>query len=293
MRNLRTATLALIVVAISGIAPAHAQDVKTKAAVDSEETQSIDEVTSKKEPSPAIKDAMAHMERLKVFSSASGEETEVDLHPNPVLIYGDVVRGHESGTLWVWGKTRRPVALMELYRDGDQSQPTIHALTMTSPDLIRFKGHVGPEWTPKSSHFNLQDVPDNPDVGQTPVVRLRQMKAVARQFSAHEFWGGRQELRLLIQQVHRYADDSNNVIDGAVFVLAHGTNPEVILQIEAIADGEKQRWKYSLARLGSAELHVEFNSKEVWSAPQTGTGTPLEPYWLLYTPASENALPSE
>ena len=293
MANLRTAALLLIAVTSSGIASVYAQDAKAKPSADSEDTLSIDEVSSKKELSPAIKDAMAHMERLKVFSSARGDEAEVELHPNPVLIYSDVVRGHESGTLWVWGKAGRPVALMELYRDGNKSQPTIHALTMTSPDLIRFKGHVGPEWTPRSSHFKLQDVPNSPEVGETPVVRLRQMKAVARQFTAHELWGGRQELRLLIQPVHRYVDDSNQVVDGAVFVLAHATNPEVILQIEAIADGEKQHWKYSLARLGSAELHVEFDNNEVWSAPQTGTGTPLEPYWLLYTPASANALKSE
>ncbi len=296
MPKLRTAallTLTLISVTVSDIDQVSAQDVIDKTSGDSEDSSPKDQASPKKELSPAMKDAIAHMARLKVFSSASGDEAEVELNPNPVLVYDDVVRGHESGTLWVWGKTGRPVALMELYRDGDKAQPTIHALTMTSPDLIRFKGHMGPQWTPESSHFNLQDVPNSPEVGDTRVVRMRQMKAVARQFTAHELWGGRQQLRLLIQPVHRYEDESNNVVDGAVFVLAHATNPEVILQIEAIADNDKQRWKYSLARLGSAELHVEFDNKEVWSAPSTGTGTPLEPYWLLYTPASGNELKPE
>ena len=47
------------------------------------------------------------------------------------------------------------------------------------------------------------------------------------------------------------------VVCGAAFILAHDTNPEIVLLIEAL--GEKvpgARWHFSAARLGSAELHL-------------------------------------
>lgn len=255
-------------------------------AEDSPKTEGKEEQSdaAPKTPESALmKVARDHMKLLTFRSLTDDGEVDVELHPNPVLVYGDEVRKHESGTLWVWGKTGRPAAVMELYRDGDKNTPWIHALTMTSTAKIRFKGTEGPEWTPKRSHFKLQDVPGKLEVGDKPVVRLRQMKEIARRFEAHEFWNGRQELRLLVQPVHRYEDEANKVIDGAVFIIAHGTNPQVILQIEALADETPPRWKYSLAPEGSGEIHVLLDGKEVWTVPQGGMGSPLGPYFLLYT----------
>jgi hypothetical protein len=111
-----------------------------------------------------------------------------------------------------------------------------------------------------------------------------------RRFAAHQFWdpnNTRSELRLLVQPVHRYQDDDALVLDGAVFVLAHGTNPEVLLQIEAVSVKGGPLWKYSLVRLGSAEMHVELDGREVWTVPRTPgvVGRPDDPYWLFLIPA--------
>ncbi len=259
--------------------PARSEDEPSKKVDDS----------PKKVESAIIKEARDHMSVLKVQSSANGTEADVELFPNPVLTYGDAARNHEAGTLWVWGKTGRPVALMELYRDVGKDQPWIHALTLTSSELIQFKAPTGSRWTPKTSHFKLQDVPGSPAVGDQPVARLRQMKEISRRFEAHELWGGRHELRLVTTPVHRYQDEAAKLIDGAVFVLAHDLNPEVLLQVEAHANEQPPRWKYSLVRLGSAEMHVSFDGKEVWTAPRTGAGTTIEPYWLLWTPQTQAA----
>ena len=141
---------------------------------------------------------------------------------------------------------------------------------------------------PKKSHFVLKDVPDSPEVDSRPFARLRQMKDISRRFAAHQFWdpdNSRFELRLLVQPVHRYQDEAAKLTDGAMFVLAHGTNPEVLLQIEADAAERPPRWKYSLVRLGSAEMHVSLDGKEVWTEERTPgvAGLPVDPYWLLFT----------
>lgn len=242
----------------------------------------------KKPESSALMEAREHMSEFSVNSSTKGRDATIEMLPNPLLTYGDATRNNEAGTLWAWGKSGRPVAFLELYRNVGQDQPWVHALTLTSPELIQLKAPTGQRWTPKKSHFALKDVPNSPDVGDQPAVRLRQMKEISRRFEAHEFWdpnNSRFEMRLLVQPVHRYQDESAKLIDGTVFVLAHGTNPEVLVQIEAHGTEQPPRWKYGFARLGSAELHVLFDGKEVWTEPRTPgiVGQPVDPYWLLIT----------
>lgn len=255
-----------------------------------EPSKKVDD-SPKKAESAIIKEAREHMTLLSAKSSGDGTEAEVELLSNPALSYGDAARNWEGGTLWVWGKSGRPAAFMELFRDVGTNQPWIHALTLTSPELIQLTGPIGKRWTPKKSHFELKDVPDSPEVSDRPVVRLRQMKEISRRIEAHEFWepnNSRFELRLLVQPVHRYQDESAKVIDGTVFVLAHGTNPEVIVQIEAHAS-EPPRWQYSFVRLAGGELHVSFDNKEVWTAPRNVTDQSVDPYWLFWSPPTQPA----
>lgn len=241
----------------------------------------------KAEPSAALKEAHAHMSEFT--ASLANSEMVLDMIPNPLMTYGDAARNNEAGTMWAWGKTGRPTAILELYRNIGSGQPWVHAMTLTSPQLIQLVAPNNRRWTPQKSHFVLQDIPNSPEVGGQPAIRLRQMKEISRRFEAHEFWdpnNSRFELRLLVQPVHRYQDEATQLTDGAVFVLAHGTNPEVLLQIETHASDKPPRWKYSLARLGSAELHVLLDGKEVWTESRTPgvVGQPTDPYWLLVIP---------
>jgi hypothetical protein len=89
------------------------------------------------EPSDAVKVARAHMSQFKVHSRANGEQLK--MLPNPLMIYGDAARNNQSGTVWAWGsgESGRPAAILELYRNTGTGQPWVHAMTLTSPDLIQ------------------------------------------------------------------------------------------------------------------------------------------------------------
>lgn len=236
-------------------------------------------------PSPSVIAATKHAETLNMQLVEGSKSGPLKLCEHPFLKFGDPARGNEAGTLWAWSTGGRPVAMMELYRATGDNQPWIHALTMTSPQLIRMTNTTGASWTPKTSDFELREL--SSEVGETSTSRLRQMKEQARRFTAHEFWdpdNSRFELRLLAQPVHRYADAANKLIDGAVFVLAHGTNPEILLFIEAAGnDVASAKWQYACFRLGSAELHVALDNREVWHRDRTlgVVGTPNDSYWLL------------
>jgi len=235
-----------------------------------------------------LKQAKEHMDRFEM--RRAGESDEVELYPRPLLTYGDSARANKDGTLWAFGASGRPLAILELYQGNEINTRWTHAVTLTSSAKVTMKTPVAAVWKPGS--IQIDPVPfagAEAPVGREQR-RLSQLKDLARRFTAHEFWdpdNSRFEMRLLAQPVHRYADAEAGVHDGAVFILAHGTNPEVVVLIEALGKTlEASRWHYSLARLGSAELHVELDGKEVWKLGRTPgvVGQPSDPYWLFLTP---------
>ena len=234
-----------------------------------------------------LKQAKEHMDR---FEMRAGGSDEVELYPRPLLTFGDSARANMDGTLWAFGAYGRPLAVLELYQGNENDTRWTHAVTLTSSAKVTMKTPVAAVWKPDSIQIDpLPFAGAEPPVGREQR-RLTQLKDLARRFTAHEFWdpdNSRFEMRLLAQPVHRYADAEAGVHDGAVFILAHGTNPEVVVLIEALGKTlEASRWHYSLARLGSAELHVELDGKEVWKQGRTPgvVGRASDPYWLFLTP---------
>ncbi len=222
-------------------------------------------------------------------SDAKADDNIVELIDRPLLTYGDSARANENGTLWAFGKSGRPAAFLELFhRTGGKTWT--HAVTLTSGQLVVMTTSLHARWAPEKIQIEPTRLPGASPPHAKQAMRTRQMKELARRFTAHEFWNpenSRFELRLLVQPVHRYSDAKTGLHDGAVFILAHGTNPEVILLIEALGERlETARWHYSLARVGSAELHVELDGKEVWKRERTPgvVGKSSDPYWLFLSP---------
>src|SRR5262249_28285332 len=77
----------------------------------------------------------------------------------------------------------------------------------------------------------------------------------------------RWDLRLLPAPLFRYPSAKTGVIDGAIFTLVStaGTDPEVLLVIEAREDKGKTRWEYACGRFSDRDLYVQRNDKDVWS----------------------------
>ena len=83
------------------------------------------------------------------------------------------------------------------------------------------------------------------------------MKELARQIKAHENSRPgkkaaveRYELRVLPQPVHRYADAKSGLIDGGMFLIAYGLNPELVLLVEARREGSSEpAWQCGFARI--------------------------------------------
>jgi hypothetical protein len=125
------------------------------------------------------------------------------------------------------------------------------------------------EWKPQAG-LARKDLPDAAPPAATPGARLTQMRRLAQEFSGHSIDrdAKRWELRLLPTPMYRYPTAKTGVADGALFALmsSAGTDPEVLLLIEAREEGGKPRWEYACGRFSDWELHIIRKDKEVWSS---------------------------
>src|SRR5205085_1769530 len=109
-----------------------------------------------------------------------------------------------------------------------------------------------PWWRENDSAAELKDVPGAPAPAADAAGRQRQMKLLAQKFTGHQFWdpdNSRYELRRLERPLHTYRDEAGGLLEGGLFALANGTNPEIMLFVEARADPKdksKAVWQYAV-----------------------------------------------
>jgi hypothetical protein len=83
----------------------------------------------------------------------------------------------------------------------------------------------------------------------------------------------------------RYQSKNPDVLDGAIFAIVLGTDPELLLLIEARRDGHEHRWQYAVARMNDNSLAVYYQGRKVWRAEAIKARDPLrDPYCLVGIP---------
>ncbi|HVX15998.1 MAG TPA: hypothetical protein VHC22_32740 [Pirellulales bacterium] len=254
--------------------------------------------TTSSDAEKAAAQAADHMHRLKVLCP-NDPRKPLALIDQPLLAFGDSTRATSQGSLWAWserGTNRtRPVVFLELYQIGGFEGQWFHAVSLAAQPIIALDAPGAPRWQPETTDFHLLRLEDAPEPAANDAGRLRQMRDIARRFTAHEFWhpdNSRHELRVLPQPVHRYSAPDEKVKDGAVFAIVHGTNPEAVVLIEILdrsvggGSAGAECWQYAVLRSSDAEGHVELDGKEVsaWDrAVHTSNGV-REPYHVITTP---------
>jgi hypothetical protein len=135
-------------------------------------------------------------------------------------------------------------------------------LLVNRPDALN-------EWKPQAG-LKREELPEAGTPAATAGARLVQMKRLAQEFAGYEIdiEGNRWELRLLPAPLYRYTSSQSDVVDGALFTLVSnaGTDPEVLLLIEARKESDKTRWEYACGRFSDRNLYVQRKDKEVWSS---------------------------
>jgi hypothetical protein len=179
----------------------------------------------------------------------------------------------EDGAIFLWTAANgRPEAAIQVFLIKHQSEPAgnwYHEFTSLAPTTIRASQTGEVRWAPATPGLEFKPLPDAPDPAESAAQRARQMRSVAERFRASDnFWHrGWSELRLLPTPVTRYGEPGTTLVDGALFAFVLGTDPEVFLFLEAIADRGKPRWQYALAPMSAFALKGSYSGKAVWEVP--------------------------
>jgi hypothetical protein len=111
---------------------------------------------------------------------------------------------------------------------------------------------------------------------------VAQIRLLARQVKAHsiDFKGGRWELRLIARPLYRYeVKNGDSALGGAVFAICQGTDPEIILSIQARKTKNGYGWHYAFVPFSDYRLHAQIGDRDVWDVPPCGKRLTTDPFW--------------
>ena len=210
------------------------------------------------------------------ITSRSAPDEPLALHEPPVLRWTQPVRGGDDGALYVWLKDGEPavVGTMFCWPHADGYRVVVnefHSL-LTEPLSAVRDGTVA--WAPEEGGITWTPFKDAPAPGKTAAQRLVQMRRLANRFRGENLDDGSDQtwkLRLLSQPLYRFdlsqpRDESTTAaLDGALFTLASGTDPEILILIAARATDKAERWSWALARFSDRPLTAWLDDEKIWS----------------------------
>jgi hypothetical protein len=217
-----------------------------------------------------------YVKEAETYSLAveSAPDRPLELKKEPVFEWSNPARGRGAtqGAVFLWLRSGRSAALACIFSHphaklpGRQIRHELHAL---DPEKLLVKRDEYNQWKPRAG-LARKELPDAGAPAAATGGRRVQMRRLAQEFTGHSIdrGGGRWQLRLLPTPLYRYPTAKTGVVDGALFALmsSAGTDPEVLLLIEAKQEDGKLHWQYACGRFSDLELHVQWKGKEVFSS---------------------------
>ena len=202
----------------------------------------------------------------------SAPKKALELKREPVFEWSNPTRnGGQQGVVFLWLRDGRPAAVGCMFSSPEtvvkspgarRIEHELHALD--TEKLVVTRDALN-QWKPQEG-LARQELPDAPAPADTAAARLLQMKKLAAEFTGHTIDSARKEryeLRVLPTPLYRYPVAKTGVIDGALFALVSeaGTDPEVILLVEAREEKGRVKWEYVLGKFSDGEIHVSLKGK--------------------------------
>ena len=221
------------------------------------------------------------------------EGARLSPHPEPILRWSNPTVGEVYGDVYVWTDRGRPALVASIYRWFQPNWGATLELCSLSPAAM--KGRTGERdfWRPAAGQLKWEAIADAAAPVATSPGRLSQIRRLATEFSATVVDTRNVNapvpriLRLMPQPLFRYPApvDGADYIDGALFTFVEGTDPEVMLLIEATRRDGMPAWRFGLARMNGDEMHVSHRGRPVWQVPRLTWEEmqrhPHEPYSLF------------
>jgi hypothetical protein len=205
------------------------------------------------------------------------QRKEMEFRDKPIFNWTNLVGEHtQLGHLFLWTDHERPAVIGTVFSTqatNPRERAIIHEFHTLSPDQVfpATPRDSAYQWHPKTG-INLSAVAGAPPVGATAAQRSKQIRDIARKFSAEsQGMEKKWELRLLPTPLFQYEPKSDEVLQGALLAMVSsaGTDPEVLLLIEARhppRDDKAWQWQAAALRFSDKDLAVRYNDKPLWSS---------------------------
>jgi hypothetical protein len=214
---------------------------------------------------------------VKQYRLLPASNAQKPLEPQVAIRWRNPTRsGQGNAILVLWVHDGRPAAAASVFAQAQLCHEFI--------SLSRSAGLVALErdevvWSPSVAGVQFQELEGAPTPDKSPIVRLRQMKELIGRFSATlTGWKSsesrREELRPLPRELFRSdmkaAEETHpDLRDGALFAFVQGTDPEILLLLEAVTEGDRPpAWQYAFARATSGGLEAQLDGKLIWKVEQ-------------------------
>ncbi len=202
---------------------------------------------------------------------AEDETVKLSLVPEPLLRFTNPVSGLQDGCFVLWTtEIGRPMIGAQVFLTSDNLWIHEFQSLASGPISATLDGET--VWSPERTGAISKLVPDAPQPANTTVQRLIQMRDIANRFTASDEFEGRvqsDELRLLTRPLHRFGKADTETLDGALFAHAHGTDPELLIIVEAMRVESSYKWHYALAPMTATPLRI-FRRKKTGVAEKGG-----------------------
>ena len=179
------------------------------------------------------------------------------------------------GAVWVWTRQGRAEAIgcLGAYVNGTgklEAFHEFHSLTLKPLQSVPI-GSVR-TWESQKPGVVPKLLPEAPEPAANDKLRLIQMRALAREFTA-QMRSDKQthQLRLTPAPLFRFHSTNPEVLDGAIFsyLWDNGTDPEFLLLLEAFQTSEGPRWHFSPVRFTWREVWLTHGDQELWRVPES------------------------
>ncbi len=229
------------------------------------------------------------------FYLSESESDPLKFQPKSLLRWSNPIIGEIHGNVFLWTHNGRPQVIGSLLQWYSPHKHGTHEFHSLSSSPVRGYRNGSEKWItsqPGLQFFKLRNqliVPDE------RTMRLRKMRAIARGFriTSTDRHNSSYDLRLLTQPVFRYGAQ-DELIDGAIFIFVQGTDPEVILLVEARREDDSAAWHVALAQMANLNFVAEFGAEEVWRVkrvPYAQVMRARDPYVIIRVPPDKSDRP--
>ena len=202
---------------------------------------------------------------------------KLELRREPVMRWTSDADYNGEVYVWTYQGAAAIVGCIFSGPQGKNARIIMHEFHSLCPSPLFAAERGGSDWLPQEPGLRLEPVRDAQEPADNRARRLTQMRDLARRFTSQvQRENSKWKMRLLSQPIYRYeiTDEKSPVVDGAVFAFlwTAGTDPEVLVDIEARRTDKGVKWYYAPARFTNCEAWLQYQGREIWRAEPATVG---------------------